>query len=321
MAINVSNLLCLSAGVNVNIGFIWQDATRSASTLKITAWIFWTVVTVSWAAELTARNWPLTMKGGRFPSAHSRLAFPTTSTSIPRSCHLALCFLLPSSLDSSCALAFIAIIWDKFHDWRDKSDWFSSDEQCHDHFKRIPSESWIDISQEDQTLFIIIINLFRELLRLFEDSFTDSVVIAGHFERSLIFRHSLATVVDLSGLFEKDWRCTAALYQLFELLDRFAKMAEEAPRVVRDSHTKIILGVDRLDYTKGLVHRLKAFEILLQKYPELVEQVRMNRHISSYWDSCAPRAILWGPSRFLCPASFHRSWNDLLESCGNRWAW
>lgn len=55
--------------------------------------------------------------------------------------------------------------------------------------------------------------------------------------------------------------------------DQFAKMAEEAPRVVRDSHTKIILGVDRLDYTKGLVHRLKAFEILLQKYPEYVEQV------------------------------------------------
>ena len=55
--------------------------------------------------------------------------------------------------------------------------------------------------------------------------------------------------------------------------DQFAKMAEEAPRVVRDSDTKIILGVDRLDYTKGLVHRLKAFEILLQKYPEYIEEV------------------------------------------------
>ena len=72
------------------------------------------------------------------------------------------------------------------------------------------------------------------------------------------------------------WANIGAMTKLLKLTDRFAKMAEEAPRVVRDSHTKIILGVDRLDYTKGLVHRLKAFEILLQKYPEYVEQVRIN---------------------------------------------
>lgn len=28
------------------------------------------------------------------------------------------------------------------------------------------------------------------------------------------------------------------------------------------------MGVDRLDYTKGLVNRLKAFEILLERHPE-----------------------------------------------------
>lgn len=30
----------------------------------------------------------------------------------------------------------------------------------------------------------------------------------------------------------------------------------------------MILGVDRLDYTKGLVNRLKAFEVLLERHPE-----------------------------------------------------
>jgi trehalose 6-phosphate synthase/phosphatase len=55
--------------------------------------------------------------------------------------------------------------------------------------------------------------------------------------------------------------------------DRFSNMAEEAPRVVKDSKQRIILGVDRLDYTKGLVHRLKAFELLLQKYPEYIEEL------------------------------------------------
>lgn len=38
---------------------------------------------------------------------------------------------------------------------------------------------------------------------------------------------------------------------------------------------KIILGVDRLDYTKGLVHRLKSFERFLEKYPQYIEQVTM----------------------------------------------
>ena len=42
---------------------------------------------------------------------------------------------------------------------------------------------------------------------------------------------------------------------------------------MRDSARKIILGVDRLDYTKGLGHRLKAFEKFLEKHPEHIEQV------------------------------------------------
>ena len=33
---------------------------------------------------------------------------------------------------------------------------------------------------------------------------------------------------------------------------------------------QIILGVDRLDYTKGLVNRFKAFEILLSAHPEYI---------------------------------------------------
>lgn len=52
-------------------------------------------------------------------------------------------------------------------------------------------------------------------------------------------------------------------------------MAEEAPRLVRDSARKIILGVDRLDYTKGLVYRFKAFERFLEKHPEHIEKVRL----------------------------------------------
>lgn len=54
---------------------------------------------------------------------------------------------------------------------------------------------------------------------------------------------------------------------------RFQRMAEDAPRLVREKGQKIILGVDRLDYTKGLAHRLKAFERFLEKHPEHIEEV------------------------------------------------
>jgi hypothetical protein len=53
---------------------------------------------------------------------------------------------------------------------------------------------------------------------------------------------------------------------------RFVELAEEAPKLVA-TNQKIILGVDRLDYTKGLVHRLRAFERLLEKHPEHIQKV------------------------------------------------
>ncbi len=38
---------------------------------------------------------------------------------------------------------------------------------------------------------------------------------------------------------------------------------------------KLILSIDRLDYTKGVVNRIKAFELFLTKYPEYLEKVRL----------------------------------------------
>ncbi len=40
-------------------------------------------------------------------------------------------------------------------------------------------------------------------------------------------------------------------------------------------HQRIILGVDRLDYTKGITQRLMAFEYLLEHYPSVRGQVTM----------------------------------------------
>ena len=38
---------------------------------------------------------------------------------------------------------------------------------------------------------------------------------------------------------------------------------------------KVILGVDRADYTKGLVNRFRAFERLLNDFPEFIGTVMM----------------------------------------------
>ncbi len=52
---------------------------------------------------------------------------------------------------------------------------------------------------------------------------------------------------------------------------QFAEMALKAPKLMKDE--RVVLGVDRLDYTKGLVQRMKAFERLLELHPEHLEKV------------------------------------------------
>lgn len=54
--------------------------------------------------------------------------------------------------------------------------------------------------------------------------------------------------------------------------DRFIEMAQQAPSVIK-TKLQLVLGVDRLDYTKGLVQRLKAFELLLERYPQHLGKV------------------------------------------------
>ena len=55
---------------------------------------------------------------------------------------------------------------------------------------------------------------------------------------------------------------------------RFAKLAEEAPDREPSSH-RIVLGVDRLDYTKGLPEKLLAFERMLELHADLRERVSL----------------------------------------------
>ena len=55
--------------------------------------------------------------------------------------------------------------------------------------------------------------------------------------------------------------------------DRFASLARTSPRAWPIESPRVILGVDRLDYTKGLVSRLKSFRRFLEKFPKWIERV------------------------------------------------
>ena len=57
--------------------------------------------------------------------------------------------------------------------------------------------------------------------------------------------------------------------------ERFESLAKNAVSVYNSNNNlKLILGVDRLDYTKGLAYKLKAYKTLLKKYPEHIEKIQ-----------------------------------------------
>ncbi|WP_310396216.1 bifunctional alpha,alpha-trehalose-phosphate synthase (UDP-forming)/trehalose-phosphatase [Hymenobacter sp.] len=56
--------------------------------------------------------------------------------------------------------------------------------------------------------------------------------------------------------------------------------------------TRVILSIDRLDYTKGIAQRIRAFEVLLQRYPEWREQVSLIMLVVPSRDQVAQYAAL-----------------------------
>jgi trehalose 6-phosphate synthase len=53
----------------------------------------------------------------------------------------------------------------------------------------------------------------------------------------------------------------------------FERPCEQLKKELRTDGKKIFVGVDRIDYTKGIPERLLAFERFIEKHPELKEKV------------------------------------------------
>jgi trehalose 6-phosphate synthase len=63
------------------------------------------------------------------------------------------------------------------------------------------------------------------------------------------------------------------VFRQISLSEDVVRMAENLRTQLGDR--KLVLGVDRLDYTKGITCRLRAFDLALQRYPEMRSQVTL----------------------------------------------
>jgi trehalose 6-phosphate synthase/phosphatase len=98
--------------------------------------------------------------------------------------------------------------------------------------------------------------ILPEATALREDS-DSSVVLEGHRTRIGTFPVSIAFEEFASHAASREVESAANQFRL-EMTNKF-----------------LVLGVDRMDYTKGIPERLKAFRILLRRFPELRHRVTL----------------------------------------------
>ncbi len=95
--------------------------------------------------------------------------------------------------------------------------------------------------------------------------------VAGYVRNFLdCAQHLLDCRVDKRrGLVQLDGRTVRVMALPLGIdFERYESLAQEAPDSGFGPHEHIVLGVDRLDYTKGIPERLKAFARLLNTHPE-----------------------------------------------------
>jgi trehalose 6-phosphate synthase len=94
--------------------------------------------------------------------------------------------------------------------------------------------------------------------------------VTVHHDRAMATVHANGHVVRV-GVFPigMDFDGFAARAESREVDERVETLRRDL------AQRQVILGIDRLDYTKGLVERLLAFEVALERYPSLRERVML----------------------------------------------
>ncbi|MGZ8391244.1 MAG: bifunctional alpha,alpha-trehalose-phosphate synthase (UDP-forming)/trehalose-phosphatase [Gemmatimonadales bacterium] len=99
-----------------------------------------------------------------------------------------------------------------------------------------------------------------------------------HFAASLT---QLGLTVDIDRIQLTDREVRLGVFPMGIDAEFFRKLAEdpavqaEVKTLRGDGSVRLLVGVDRLDYTKGIPRRLLSYERMLQAHPELYERVRL----------------------------------------------
>jgi len=119
-------------------------------------------------------------------------------------------------------------------------------------------------------------------------------------------RHFLSSVAQLLGMNSHNGQIETAnrtvLIDAFPMGIDYNRYKEVAASEAAQTHeaayrealreVRVILSIDRLDYTKGIAQRLRAFELLLLRYPEWREQVSLIMVVVPSRDQVAQYAAL-----------------------------
>lgn len=74
------------------------------------------------------------------------------------------------------------------------------------------------------------------------------------------------------GIDFQKFQSSALKQQQKSIKDKSVVQQELDKHLLMTPDVKLILSIDRLDYTKGIAHRLHAFEYFLKKYPEFIQK-------------------------------------------------
>lgn len=64
-------------------------------------------------------------------------------------------------------------------------------------------------------------------------------------------------------------------YEKFEKLSHQRQVLAEIDNLNNEKHGRIALSIDRLDYSKGILERIRAFELLLQLHPKFIGEISL----------------------------------------------
>jgi trehalose 6-phosphate synthase/phosphatase len=94
--------------------------------------------------------------------------------------------------------------------------------------------------------------------------------------RLLSLNHTLGKIIVGSHMAKVDSFPIGIDYPRFASAETRPKVQASIKNLSRKlGKTKKILSIDRLDYTKGILHRLKGFDLFLNSYPEFKEKVTL----------------------------------------------